>query len=150
MATATAATTVVEAINKQLANWGVLYVKIHNYHWYVKGKQFFTLHEKFEEMYNEANQWIDELAERILAIKGKPVATMKEMLASASVQEAGGNESADQMVAALVKDFQTMIGELRGAIDQADQAGDHSTADMLTEMQSSLEKRVWMLEALQG
>lgn len=150
MATATETRTVVEMLNKQLANWGVLYVKIHNYHWYVKGKQFFTLHEKFEELYNEADKWIDELAERILAIKGRPIATMKQMLASASVQEASGDESADQMVRALVTDFQTMIGELRSAIDSAEQAGDHTSADMLTDVQTSLEKRVWMLEALLG
>ncbi|MEF3302293.1 Dps family protein [Paenibacillus sp. GYB003] len=149
-AIATDTKTVVESINKQLANWGVLYVKIHNFHWFVKGKQFFTLHEKFEALYNEADKWIDELAERVLAIKGKPVATMKEMLAQASVQEASGGESADQMVVAIVKDFQTMLGEIRGAIMQAEQAGDHGSADMLTGMQKSLEKHVWMLESLQG
>ncbi|MGO4274881.1 Dps family protein, partial [Paenibacillus sp. TAF58] len=41
-------------LNKQIANWGLLYVKLHNFHWYVKGNQFFTLHVKFEELYNEA------------------------------------------------------------------------------------------------
>ncbi|HEY2420731.1 MAG TPA: ferritin-like domain-containing protein, partial [Neobacillus sp.] len=44
----------VSVLNKQIANWTVLYVKLHNYHWYVKGGQFFTLHVKFEEFYNEA------------------------------------------------------------------------------------------------
>ena len=67
-------------LNKQVANWSVLYVKLHNYHWYVKGPHFFTLHEKFEELYNEAGATVDELAERLLAIKGYPVATMEEYL----------------------------------------------------------------------
>lgn len=147
MATATETKSVVETINKQIANWGVLYVKIHNYHWFVKGKQFFTLHEKFEELYTEASKWLDELAERVLAIKGRPIATMKDMLAEASVKEAMGDESADQMVKTIVKDFQTMIGEMRKAIEQAEQAGDHTSADMLTGIQNSLEKHVWMLEA---
>ncbi|TMV47516.1 DNA starvation/stationary phase protection protein [Paenibacillus mesophilus] len=150
MATATETKSVVETINKQIANWGVLYVKIHNYHWFVKGKQFFTLHEKFEELYTEASKWLDELAERVLAIKGRPIATMKDMLAEASVKEAAGDESADQMVKTIVKDFQTMIGEMRKAIEQAEQAGDHTSADMLTGIQNSLEKHVWMLEASLG
>lgn len=151
MATATETKkSVVETLNKQIANWGVLYVKIHNYHWFVKGKLFFTLHEKFEELYNEADKRFDELAERVLAIKGKPIATMREMLAEASVKEASGDESADQMVKAIVKDFQTMIGEMRGAIDIAEQAGDYTSADMLTGVQNSLEKHVWMLEASLG
>lgn len=150
MATAVETKTVVEALNKQIANWGVLYVKLHNYHWFVKGSLFFTLHQKFEELYVEAAQWVDDLAERVLAIRGKPVATMKEMLAEASVKEAAGDENADQMVKKIVKDFQTMIGELRKAIELADEQGDQTTADMLTGMQGTLEKHVWMLEATLG
>ncbi|MDV2888516.1 ferritin-like domain-containing protein, partial [Alkalihalophilus pseudofirmus] len=53
----------VHVLNKQIANWSVLYMKLHNYHWYVKGEQFFTLHVKFEEFYNEAGLHVDELAE---------------------------------------------------------------------------------------
>ena len=56
----------IQAINKQVANWTVLYVKLHHYHWFVTGHHFFTLHEKFEELYDEANGHIDVLAERIL------------------------------------------------------------------------------------
>lgn len=55
----------------------VAYTKLHNFHWYVKGPNFFSLHEKFEELYNEASQYVDDLAERILAIGGNPVATLK-------------------------------------------------------------------------
>lgn len=60
----------VDLVNKQIANWTVLYTKLHNYHWYVTGPDFFTLHAKFEELYNEAALHIDELAERLLALEG--------------------------------------------------------------------------------
>ncbi len=43
-----------ESLNTQVANFSVLYMKLHNYHWYVKGENFFTLHVKFEELYTEA------------------------------------------------------------------------------------------------
>ncbi|MGX1983765.1 starvation-inducible DNA-binding protein [Thermolongibacillus altinsuensis] len=140
----------VEIVNKQIANWNVLYVKLHNYHWYVKGPQFFTLHTKFEELYNEAALHIDELAERLLALGGKPVATMKEYLATASVQEATGNETAEEMVASIIQDFETMIGELKEGMKLAEEANDETTGDMLLGIHQSLEKHVWMLKSFLG
>ncbi|MCM3762718.1 DNA starvation/stationary phase protection protein [Alkalihalobacillus oceani] len=134
-------------LNKQIANWSVLFVKLHNYHWYVKGPQFFTLHEKFEELYNEASVHIDELAERLLALKGQPAATMKEYLETASVKEAPGGQDAEAMVAELVSDFDTLIEELKGGMEAADSLGDETTADMLLAVHQSLEKHNWMLRS---
>ena len=84
---------VVKELNQQVANWTVAYTKLHNFHWYVKGPNFFSLHEKFEELYNEASQYVDDLAERILAIGGNPVGTLKESLEISIVDEAGKNYS---------------------------------------------------------
>ncbi|WP_209124247.1 Dps family protein [Alkalihalobacillus sp. BA299] len=134
-------------LNKQIANWSVLFVKLHNYHWYVKGPQFFTLHDKFEEFYNEAALHIDELAERLLALRGQPVATMKEYLETASVSEASGNETADDMVATIIQDFDTLIDELKEGMEAADTLGDETTADMLLAIHQSLEKHNWMLRS---
>lgn len=139
-----------QAVNKQVANWTVLYVKLHNYHWYIKGRHFFTLHEKFEELYNEANQYIDELAERILALEGKPVATMADVLQLASVKEASGNESEEEMVRAIASDFEMMVNELQEGIELAEQANDEGTADMLIGIKQSLKKHIWMLKAFLG
>ena len=47
---------VVKELNQQVANWTVAYTKLHNFYWYVKGPNFFSLHTKFEELYNEARQ----------------------------------------------------------------------------------------------
>jgi starvation-inducible DNA-binding protein len=139
-----------DMVNKQIANWSVLYIKLHNYHWFVKGQQFFTLHTKFEELYNEAALHIDELAERLLALGGAPVATMKDCLESASVKEAKGNETAEEMVGALVSDFETMIQELKDGMQLADEVGDETTGDMLLGIHQSLEKHVWMLKSFLG
>jgi starvation-inducible DNA-binding protein len=139
-----------DIINKQIANWSVLFIKLHNYHWYVKGNQFFTLHTKFEEFYNEASLHIDELAERLLAIGGQPVATMKVCLAMASVQEANGNETAEEMVQSISSDFSLLVGQLKEGMSIAEQANDEITGDMLLAIHSSLEKHVWMLKAYLG
>lgn len=139
-----------EVLNKQIANWSVLYVKLHNYHWYVKGQQFFTLHAKFQELYEEAALHVDEIAERLLALQGEPVAKMSEYLSLASVKEADGNENAQQMVAATIADFSTIVSELKSGISLAQEAGDETTADMLLAIHTALEKHVWMLRAFNG
>ncbi|WP_282059373.1 Dps family protein [Bacillus pumilus] len=137
-------------VNKQVADWTVLYVKLHNYHWYVKGKDFFTLHEKFEELYTETATYIDDLAERMLALNGKPVATMKESLEISSIQEAEGNESAEQMVKNLYDDFSNIAEELKQGMELAGEVGDETTGDMLLAIHQSIEKHNWMLKAFLG
>ncbi|MCM2676737.1 Dps family protein [Alkalicoccobacillus plakortidis] len=134
-------------LNNQVSNWSVLFTKLHNYHWYVKGPQFFTLHEKFEELYNEASGYIDELAERLLALKGNPLATMKEHLETASVKEAENGLSAESMVEDIVGDFSILIEELKEGMEAAENLGDQTTADMLLAIHQSLEKHNWMLRS---
>ncbi|TQR38562.1 DNA starvation/stationary phase protection protein [Brevibacillus brevis] len=139
--------TLYSVLNKQVANWTVLYTKLHNFHWNVKGPHFFTLHEKFEELYNEAAANLDTLAERVLSIGGKPVATLAACLNTASITEAEGNETAEQMVETIARDFSILVDELKLAMETADQADDEGTADMLLGIRSSLEKHIWMLKS---
>ncbi|MEB7414996.1 DNA starvation/stationary phase protection protein [Mammaliicoccus sciuri] len=138
---------VIEALNKQVAEWTVLYTKLHNYHWYVKGPNFFSLHEKFEELYNEASVYVDDLAERILAIEGNPIATLREALEWSVIEEAEKNLTANQMVEQLSKDFTTLIAQLEEGIQLAEKVNDDMTGDMLLAMVTSLEKHNWMLKS---
>ncbi|OZI10546.1 DNA starvation/stationary phase protection protein [Bacillaceae bacterium SAS-127] len=140
----------VQSVNQQIANWTVLYTKLHNYHWFVKGPHFFALHDKFEELYTEASLHIDELAERLLALGGEPVATLKESLEMATVGEAEGKETAEQMVQSVVNDFTTIIAELKAAMDLAGEVDDETTGDMLLAIHQGLEKHAWMLKSFLG
>ncbi|MGG6314266.1 Dps family protein [Paenibacillus macerans] len=137
-------------LNLQIANWTVMYTKLHNFHWFVKGANFFTLHEKFESFYDEAAGYIDDIAERLLAIGGTPVATLREALALASVSEASGKETANEMVAAVIADFEKLDGELKDGMEAAARAEDEATGDLLLGIVSSLEKHRWMLNAYLG
>jgi len=139
-----------QVLNTQISSWNVLYVKLHNYHWYVKGEQFFTLHLKFEELYNEAALHIDELAERLLALGGTPLATMKEYLTNSLVGEAAGTEDSATMVATIVSDFGKLIEHLKSGMNLAADQGDETTGDMLLAIHKELEKHVWMLKAFLG
>src|SRR6476660_5675618 len=89
------------SLNTQVANFSVLYMKLHHYHWYVKGENFFTLHLKFEELYKEMASHFDTIAERMLSLGASPTATFKEQLQLASIKEATGDEDTHEMVKAL-------------------------------------------------
>lgn len=137
-----------QLLNKEVANLGVLYIKLHNYHWFVKGSDFFTLHEKFEELYDEITGHLDEVAERILMLEGTPVATLKEFLDFASIKEATGKESQKEMVQSIINDFELLIKELGEGLEVAEKANDDVTADLFTGIRASLQKHVWMLKTL--
>lgn len=136
-----------KAINLQVANWTVLYYKFHHYHWFIKGRHFFTLHEKFEELYNEAAQYVDELAERLLALGGRPAGTMQECLSIASVKEAEGSENEEQMLETVIADFEQISSELDRAIELTENEGDSVTADIFIGMKKSINKHNWMFKA---
>lgn len=138
---------VVKELNQQVANWTVAYTKLHNFHWYVKGPNFFSLHEKFEELYNEASQYVDDLAERILAIGGNPVGTLKESLEISIVDEAGKNYSAEQMVEAFSNDLTHISEQLFKSIEVAGEAGDDVSEDMFIGMKNSVDKHNWMFKS---
>src|SRR5690625_1231983 len=74
-------------VNQLVANQGVMFVKLHQYHWYVQGPDFFTLHDKFEELYNETSTQFDAFAERLLAKGEKPFSTLTEFLEHATISE---------------------------------------------------------------
>lgn len=140
-----------QVLNEQLANWAVLYVKLHHHHWYVKGPHFETLHAKFEELYNMAASNMDELAERMLAIGLKPASAMKDYLALASIREAEQQSASDQdMLASTVNDFTTIATGLKTAIQLAEGEQDTATADILIGYLQELEKQMWMLNAMMG
>jgi len=142
------------ALNKELNNlvatWSVFYTKLHNFHWYVKGPSFFTLHAKFEELYNEATLNMDEIAERLLTLGGNPVATLKEHLELSAVKEATNKETADEMVEAVVKDFQTIMKSLKKGMEEAAKEDDDMTEDLLNAIYQKTEKHQWMLNAFLG
>ncbi|MEH7096017.1 Dps family protein [Neobacillus vireti] len=136
-----------EVLNQQVANFSVLYMKLHHYHWYVKGENFFTLHVKFQELYTEAALHLDTIAERMLSLGAAPTATLKEQLELSSIKEAAGDETAGEMVQTLADDFNNVCSELTEGITVAEDKDDQPTADMFIAIRTSLEKHGWMFKA---
>lgn len=140
----------VELVNKEIANFNVLYTKLHNYHWNVNGPHFFSLHVKLEELYNEVTLNMDELAERLLALGAKPVATIKEYMELTTIKEATGSEKTETMVKNIISDFESLSDEFAEIISIAEENSDEVTGDMLVGMKKSLNKHTWMLRAYLG
>jgi len=135
-------------LNLYLANQLVDYVKKHNLHWNLKGSHFFTLHAKLEELYEEAGDILDEVAERILALGGNPVSNMKEALSIATIKELeNGPKSTDQTIKALISDTDYWIKDSKEIAELADKEGDSVTNDMFNGYTKVYQKLAWMLKA---
>ncbi|WP_112180599.1 MULTISPECIES: Dps family protein [Paraliobacillus] len=141
--------TLQDQLNQLVATHGVFFTKLHQHHWYVKGHNFFVLHEKFEELYNEVNEKFDEFAERLLTIGGNPYSTLSEFLANATIKEEPYTEHvpAESMVKSVISDYQIIQSDLAKGIELAGEAGDDITEDMLIGYKTSVDQTLWMLSA---
>lgn len=137
-----------ELLNREVANLGVFYIKLHNYHWLVKWPQFYQLHELFEKLYDEMTEHMDGVAERILMLEDKPLATLKEFLQVATIKEATGNETNMGMVEVTLNDLKLLDKELNEAIKLAQDLEDEVTVDLLLGIKSSFQKHIWMLKSV--
>lgn len=137
-----------EKMNLYLANQEVSYIKLHNLHWYVKGRGFFTLHVKLEELYDQTAAIIDEVAERLLALGQSPIANMKKALSIATIRELEDVPvSSDQTVQSLISDVEYWINDTKEIADLADEAGDGVTADQFNGYLGAYQKLMWMLKS---
>lgn len=132
-------------LDLQVANFSVLFTKLHHFHWFVDGPQFFALHAKFEELYDHINEVYDAFAERLITIGGRPSSTMKAYLEKATIKEAAGEVSAKEMVLSLIKDMETIVVSLKELTLAAQEHADEATADLAIGTIGEFEKTLWML-----
>jgi len=134
-----------DVLNKQVANWSVLYIKLHHYHWYVTGPHFYTLHEKFEELYNEAFSNIDLIAERIRVFGMTPLSLIKDYLEHSTIKEVGTDLDSKSMVKEVLRDFEILAENMNECAEKVSELGDTATEDMLISFIKTLESNHWML-----
>ncbi|MFV0240589.1 MAG: Dps family protein [Lacrimispora sphenoides] len=137
-----------EKLNEYLANQQVMYIKLHNLHWYVKGRSFFTLHAKLEELYDQTAQIMDDVAERLLALGGSPVASLKKALALSSVKELEDVPiSSDETIKSLISDVEYWIRDTKEIVKLAEDDDDGATADQFNGYLAEYQKLLWMLKS---
>lgn len=138
---------VVEELNQLLAEYHLYYQKLRNFHWNIKGKHFFNLHEKFEELYDHAKVAIDEIAERILTLKHSPVSNLSDYLKQSDIEEAESDLSDVDMVEQLVNDHAILIDTMLTVVKIAEDKGDEGTIDLVSGYIGDIEKESWMLNS---
>jgi len=138
-------------LNQELSNFYILHVKFHRYHWFIQGHHFFQLHQLFEDLYNEMGELVDTWAERILAIGGKPLATMTKYLDEATLKEAQADDKEEEVMQQLQADFSQIIKEMKEiGLPLAEENGDKPTEDLMTCLIGDFEKHLWMFRAHQA
>ena len=137
----------IQSLNALLSDYQVFYQKLRNYHWNVRGPFFFGLHAHFEAMYDETAGKVDELAERIAALGGRPLSTFAEYLEHARLGEDRKIPGAEDMVRNLLVDLESLTGYLREALADEAVSKDSATANLLEEMADGQEKGAWMLRS---
>lgn len=137
----------VQQLNVLLADYHLYYQKLRNFHWNIVGKNFFDLHVKFEEMYDDAKLKIDEIAERILTLRYQPTSNLTDYLKNSNIAESGSCHTDQEMVETLLDDHGTLIKQMRTVVDHAGKADDEGTIDLIGAYIRELEKTSWMLDA---
>ncbi len=135
-------------INVFLADQIVFFIKLHNLHWFIKGPAFFTLHAEYEKLYDEVNEVLDEVAERLLQLDVDPVASIKEAKKIATLEEReSGAVDAKDSVKLIIEDFEKLEAAATEIIRLSAEAGDEGTADQFTGYLRSYSKILWMLKS---
>ncbi len=136
-----------EKLNKLLANYQIFYMNVRGYHWNIQGRQFFELHVKFEEQYNDLLLKVDELAERILTLGHRPLHAFSDYIAQSNIQEHKQAIDGKVCVEGLLTGYKQIIEMQRELLDVASEAADEGTAALMSDYISQQEKTVWMLSA---
>lgn len=142
-------TTIHNVLDTIVSTQNIFYIRLHQFHWYVKGPDFFDLHSQFEQLYTTVTSDMDEVAERLLTIGGEPSATSEELAKLSVISESVDDKSlsAHKMVEAVVEDLKAYTAVLKKGIDLSDEIGDDVTNDLLISIRATMDKQIWIFQA---
>ena len=134
-------------LNAFLSDLNVFYRKIQNYHWNIKGREFFVIHAKLEEFYDEINTEIDEVAEHILMLGGQPLGTLQDYLENTKIQEAE-NRKVDATIVfnELIKDFKELLQDVAKIKKISEEINEFKTSALMDGFIENYSKKLWMLK----
>lgn len=141
---------IAEKLNVLLANYSVFYQNTRGAHWNIKGDQFFTLHEKFEELYTGLGAKIDEIAERILTLGYAPQHNFSEYIKVSIIKESQEVSDGRKCVEIILDSLKAVIELQRELLDITDEANDEGTNGLMSGYITEQEKEAWMYKAYLG
>jgi len=137
-------------LNTLLANYQLFYQNLRALHWNVRGREFFELHVKFEEFYTEAQEHVDQIAERILTLGETPLHNFSAYLEAAEIKEAKGVTNGEEGVRIVLENFKTLLQHERQILELAGDTGDEGSVTLMSDLITLQEKHSWMLGAWLG
>ena len=140
----------IEKLNDLLANYQVFYQNTRGFHWNIKGEKFFELHLKFEELYNDLQIKIDEIAERVLTLGGTPVHSFAGYLKIAEIKPIENETNGPKCVGHILDAFARLLVKERDILNLSADLNDEGTNAMASDYIREKEKLVWMYSAFLG
>ncbi len=133
-------------LNKFLSELEIMSVKLQNYHWNVQGHNFFIIHNKLEEFYDEIREQIDEIAEHILAKGYEPLGTMKDFISNSEIVEAKNEKiKSEELLKIVTQDFNTLYKKAVEIKKSAEKVEDYETSALIDDYLRDYSKKLWML-----
>jgi starvation-inducible DNA-binding protein len=133
-----------QKLNQLLANYSIFYQNTRGFHWNIKGQNFFELHLKFEELYNDLLLKIDEIAERILTLGFTPIHNYSEYKNQSQISESEAVSDGLKAVEGILNSFRVIITLQRELLNLSSEVNDEGTSALMSDYIRAQEKLVWM------
>ena len=138
-------------LNEFLADLNIFYRKLQNYHWNIEGKDFFQVHAKLEELYNEVNESIDEIAEHILILGGQPLGTLKDYMEKTTLKEAENKKiKSEEIYSNILSDYKELLKKTIEIKENAENNKEYSTSSLMDDYIKEYGKIIWMLKSVKA
>ncbi|WNM18007.1 Dps family protein [Flavobacterium capsici] len=137
----------IEDLNLLLANFQVYYQNLRGLHWNIRGKRFFDLHIKFEELYNDSQLKIDMIAERVLTLGGIPLHTFEDYIAKNKLKIGKDIHNDEKAIALIVNSLSELLKLERVILSLSGEIDDEGTNSMMSDFIKEQEKTIWMMNA---
>ena len=138
----------IELLNARLADCIDLQTQTKQAHWNVKGPNFIALHELFDKINEEVEDYVDDIAERAVQLGGVAQGTARMVAKRSSLAEYPANAvDGRSHVEALSSALAAFGKSARKAIEEANDLADLDTADLFTEISRGIDKWLWFVEA---
>lgn len=137
-------------LNQLVADLEQVQTNVHQVHWYMRGRQFFTLHPEMDEFNEGFADEEDQVAERLIALNGSPFATTHEFIEHTGLPDEKiefNQYSLPELMQRLVNNFRYLRDQFQKAIDLTDEENDQPTQDMINGFKIDIDKKIWMLSA---
>lgn len=138
---------ITENLNRLIANYQVFYHKLQNFHWNIKGADFYDIHEITESLYTKAVANIDTLAERVRVFNATPVYKLASISKLAIIEETDDELSGEMMLNEIIGDFGILFSFIIDTYEVANKNGDIGTMHMLSSMIQDIEKDHWQISS---